>query len=205
MIELYLLLRFCQIKNLLGIKKINRKKTENEFLKKLETINNNNWRNAFIALSSLGLIDNNNIPTNIGSKYATGSFSYFCYEIYKSYIRIYIDLLMKTLINIKDKKECDNNDFFIANNNEIAEEINKLFNNKKVLFLTDSDNRYISSWLNIMRDDYKCISFEPRQSNRKIEYDISIMNETVIMSKIEENKKANEYINRMNNILKQNL
>ena len=44
-----------------GLKNFNRKEIENEFLRKIMVINNRNWRNAFITLSSLGIIDNNKI------------------------------------------------------------------------------------------------------------------------------------------------
>lgn len=37
-------------------------------------------------------------------------------------------------------------------NNEIGEIIRQKYKNKDILFLTDSNNRYISSWLNIMRE-----------------------------------------------------
>ena len=196
--ELYLCLKYCQIQMLFGKTSVDRKEAEKTFLQKLNTPNNNNWRNAFISLSSLGLIDTQNLPTIIGSKYATGTYSNFAYEMYQSYIKVYIDLLMGVLYKFKEKEK---KDVFVAKYNDIANIINKMYMNKKVMFVTDSDNRYLSSWLNIMRDDYRCIDFESRQNERTILYNIGEMNKDSIIKKINNNKLANKYIDKMNELL----
>ena len=49
-------------------KKIDRTNLENNILRRLDTPNNRNWRNAFISLSSLGFINKNNFPTENGKK-----------------------------------------------------------------------------------------------------------------------------------------
>ena len=144
--ELYLCLRYCSFKKIIGEKSISRKEAEEKFLMKLNTPNNRNWRNAFISLSSLGLIDSNNLPTHIGLMYSNMTYGEFCYEIYSSYIKEYIDLLMNVLI----KLNTSGSEKFLASNGTIGQEITNLFNGKKILFVTDSDNRYLSSWLNIM-------------------------------------------------------
>ena len=41
------------------------------------------------------------------------------------------------------------------------------------MYLTESNGRYISSWLNIMRDDYGILDFESRSNDRKLIYDIT--------------------------------
>ena len=42
-----------------------------------------------------------------------------------------------------------------------------MHDDNEILFLTESKGRYMSSWLNIMRDDYGIIDFMPRSSLRK--------------------------------------
>lgn len=197
--ELYLCLKYCQFKGVLGFEKVDRKDAETTFLCKLETPNNKNWRNAFISLSSLGLIDNNNLPTWVGAGYASLDFSEFCYEIYTSYIKDYIDLLMTILMKISEK---ENKEYFEVKYNDISEMIRELYNGKDVLFVTDSGNRYLSSWLNIMRDDFKCVEFASRSNIRKISYVINHLNRETIISKIKKNEEAYRYIKKYNELLK---
>jgi len=103
--EIYMLLRYLNFLNFKGITKAKRSDLENE-LKKLETINNNNWRNAFISLSSLGLINSNNLPTPAGIR--IGSFNHyedFLLMIYKSYLKPYLDLIMDYFTVLRSKFE----------------------------------------------------------------------------------------------------
>ncbi len=196
--ELYLCLKYCQYMKLKGVERIDRTNAENNFLRKLETPNNRNWRNAFISLCSLGLINSDNTPTYTGSLYVNKDYSEFCLEMYKSYIKEYIDLLTQVLFNISNEQL---NTFFEATYSEIGKNIGKLYANKKVLFLTDSDNRYLSSWLNIMRDDFMCLDFAPRSNNRKLVYNIEELNDNAILNRIKNNKKAYSYIEKFNLLL----
>ena len=198
--ELYICLRYLAWRKLLGDKTISRKYAEDRFLKKINTINNGNWRNVFISLSSLGLIDNNNFPTPTGNVYATGSYEDFCYSMYISYIKEYIDLVMNVLIDIKESNG-DNSESIHAQYKEISDRINSMFNGKKVLYVTDSGNRYLSSWLNIMRDDFRCIDFESGKSERKLLYNIGEMNENTIKRRISNNSLAYKYINRFTDLM----
>ena len=191
--ELYLCLKYCQFMKLKGMKKISRTYAEKTFLRKLETPNNRNWRNAFIALSSLGLINNENLPTFTGSLYANKEYSEFCLEIYKSYINEYIDLLMGVLYKISNEQL---NVCFDASYSDIGKFIGDMFSNKKVLYVTDSENRYLSSWLNIMRDDFMCLDFASRSNNRKILYNIEELNDNAIMKRIKSNETAYKYIEK---------
>ncbi|TVW07529.1 hypothetical protein AZK09_10685 [Streptococcus pneumoniae] len=79
-------------------------------------------------------------------------------------------------------------------NTEIAEKIRDKYNGKDVLFLTDSDSRYISSWLNIMRDDIGCISFEPRSAKRIINFIPKDLTSKSRCEKIEEFSVAQNYV-----------
>ena len=196
--ELYLCLKYCQYSKLKGIDKINRTHAENNFLRQLETPNNRNWRNAFISLSSLGLIDNNNLPTYTGSLYASKDYSEFCLEIYKSYIKEYIDLLTQIMLELSDYEI---NKLVDAPYSKISEKITRMFSNKKVLFVTDSGNRYLSSWLNIMRDDLMCLNFASRDNKRRILYNIGELNDTAILNRIKGNQKAYSYIDKFGSLL----
>lgn len=196
--ELFLCLRYCEYNKISGVKNINRKIAEDMFLRKLETPNNRNWRNAFISLSSLGLIDNNNLPTYIGSIYASKDYSEFCLEIYKSYIKEYIDLLTQVLLSISNNEL---NVVFNSSYEDISMKISQMFMGKKVLFVTDSGTRYLSSWLNIMRDDFMCIDFSSRSSQRKILYNISEYNDNAIINRIKKNEIAYTYLIKFNQLL----
>lgn len=135
--ELFLCLKYCQYNKICGKERINRREAEENFLRKLGTPNNNNWRNAFISLSSLGLIDENNMPTYVGSLYAVKDYSEFCLEIYKSYIKEYVDLLLQVLLSLSNSQI---NTPFISTYRDINNKISNMFANKKILFVTDSDN-----------------------------------------------------------------
>ena len=47
-----------------------------------------------------------------------------------------------------------------------------------------------------MRDDYGCITFSPRKSNRVLNYDLSELNDVAIIEKISTFTKATKYLNR---------
>ena len=68
--------------------------------------------------------------------------------------------------------------------------IKNKYNNKDIMYLTESNGRYISSWLNIMRDDYGIFDFESRTTNRKLIYNITDLKKEVIIKKIKENSVA---------------
>lgn len=193
--ELYLCLKFLQIRKMQGYLVMDRKEIEMNFLRNLETPNNKNWRNAFISLSSLNLIDRNNCPTITGARYADMSFEKFAYEMYKSYLSPYIDLMTQVLLEFGQI-----NDIVFAPYNEISKKVSRHYNNKKVLYFTESDNRYLSSWLNIMRDDFGSVLFEPRKNCRSVRYNLSELNELAIQKNIKKNSIAYKYLERFNNL-----
>ena len=86
----------------------------------------------------------------------------FAYLMYVSYIKPFVDVIMEYFNN--DKANLNKN--YIT----IIEDLKKQYNDRDVLFLTQSNGRYLSSWLNILRDDYGCIDFKSRTNNRKIIY-----------------------------------
>ncbi len=161
--EIHLCLKYLHYLVTIGTNILSRNDIEANFLQRLGTPNNRNWRNAFISLSSLGLIDGSNKPTLKGNYYAQMDFRSFAYEIYKSYIYPYIDTIINSLFPNPLLTEVD------VTYDDLKKLINKQYNNT-VQFLTESENRYISSWLNIMRDDYGMINFDARRSHRDLLY-----------------------------------
>ena len=190
--EYYILLKYLAFFHFKGENNLKRPEIENNFLKKIETQNNNNWRNAFITLSSLGLINSDNLPTPFGVILAHLHFEQFASKILMSYMRPYI----------KEIYSCFISDTVELNNQDIKEIIFQRFHNKDVLFLTESDGRYISSWLNILRDDYGCIDFHPRDKRRKIIYNPNDCNEEALQKNIKKYSKAYGYIEKYDALLK---
>ena len=190
--EIYMLLRYLCFQKLKGKNKCNRKEVEKE-LKKTETINNGNWRNAWISVSSLGFIDSNNLPTASGIEIGMLEYEDFIYLIYNSYIKPYIDTLIHYLksdtINLNKKYQ------------EIIQDIKLIFKNRDVLFLTQSNGRYLSSWFNIIRDDLGAISFKTRSNIRKINYNPMELNKSSFIQKVRENSVAYQYICKLENII----
>lgn len=191
--EGYILLKHLSLMHFKGYKVINRTQLENEFLRKIGTQNNNNWRNAFITLSSLGLITSQNLPTPFGFTLAHLTFEAFASKIMFSYMEPYVKELYE-VFNYKTTIQ--------INNQAIKDIIYQKYNNRDVLFLTESDGRYISSWLNILRDDFGCINFQPRNSYREIIYNPVELNELSLQHYIRSNSRAYEYIEKYNKLLR---
>lgn len=191
--EIYMLLRYlCSLKYR-GIKKVSRTKAE-EVLKKTNTINNGNWRNAFISLSSFGLIDSNNLPTEMGIKLSIyDNFSEFLLMMYKIYINPYINLIL----------DCFSQDgsYLKRKQKDIVEYFSERHNNKEILYFTQSQNRYIGSWLLILRDDFGCIDFQNGSSERTLNYNPLELNDDILLEKIRQYTKSNPYIANLQAIL----
>jgi hypothetical protein len=187
--ELYLLLKYLIFLSIKGENNINRKELEENTLRKLETPNNNNWRNAFISLSSLGFINSDNMPTPAGFRMGSMDYENFLLMMYKSYISPYVDVILNYF---KDDSENLN-----KKNSLICDDLRKDYSNRDVLFLTQSDSRYLSSWLSILRDDFGCLEFESRSCNREMIYDVSELNEKALLEKIKNHTRAGEYLKKL--------
>ncbi|MBM7641796.1 hypothetical protein [Streptococcus loxodontisalivarius] len=188
--EHYILLHFLKLLHEFK-KDLNRRKIEKDYLIDINVINNGNWRNAFISLSSYGLIGRNSQLTNVAFSLMGLSVFEFINYVYRDYISPFIDEIMAILIDNVDAKT----GVVSLNNREIAQKIRDKHNGRDILFLTDSDSRYISSWLNIMRDDIGCISFEPRKPERKINFTPSELTDEQRCKKIKEFSIAQKFIN----------
>lgn len=191
--EFYLLLQYLMFLKVIGKVNSNRKEIEKNFLIKLNVPNNGNWRNAFISLSSLGFINDNNSLTQAGTTMALLPYETFAVKMYNAYIKPYIREFYIVFNNYEKE--------FELSNQEIKEMISKNWKNKDILFLTESNGRYISSWLNLMRDDFGMISFESRSNHRKIIYNPLILNDAELERLIKENSIAYKYIQKYYDIL----
>ena len=192
--ECYLLLKYINYKMSLDLSQsnsINRKQAENQ-LRNINTTNHRNWRNAFITLSSLGFINSDNYLTISGRNLVMLKFEDFAFEIYKGYIKPYVDHLLDVIHTNADK-----NQIATLSNQSICQKLKNLYNGKDILFLTESKGRYISSWLNIIRDDLGCISFEPRNKERTINYIPSKVSENEMKKMISKNFKNNKDIQQI--------
>ncbi|CAM11340.1 hypothetical protein PA0005 [Candidatus Phytoplasma australiense] len=162
--ELYFWLKEIHNLNIISYKKIHRKKDiEDNIIKQNKKIFyknillENNPRNALITLSSLGLVDYNNVLTDIGQNIATLDLENFCLKLIKDYFQDIVEVLLFALDELgkkQNKKYLEKISY-----NQIVEVIKKEFDNQDILFLTDSQNRYISSWMNVLKKDLGCINF----------------------------------------------
>lgn len=190
--ELYMLLRYLCFLRLRNIACVNRREVE-QVMMKTNTINNRNWRNVWIGLSSLGLIDSNNMPTQKGIELGMFDINKFLLVMYKSYVKPYADMLMNYFyenpINLNKSLK------------DIKQDFLNMYNNHEILFFTQSETRYLSSWLNILRDDFGCLDFQTRSNHRILNYTPSMLNDDFLLDSIKRHTKANPYINNLQAIL----
>ena len=191
--EYYILLQYLLYLTNKGVNSNNRKELEQNLIK-INVINNGNWRNAFITLSNLGLINHSNSLTKAGKQLAIMSYSEFAYSMYNAYTSVYFHEIL----------QCFDHDIQIITNLDFSEKIKRRYSGRDVLYLTQSNNRYISSWLNIMRDDFGIIKFESRNSERKLMYNPNELTKEAFIRKIEENSIAQQYLERYYKLINRN-
>ena len=75
-------------------------------------------------------------------------------------------------------------------------EVRKKHKQKDVLFVTESKGRYISSWLNIFRDDFGFLNFEPRKTDREINYNPLNVSKKELTNKIIQYSKVDFYLKK---------
>ena len=184
--ELYIILKYLDKKFKNYTQSISRTDFEKNYLREFKTPNNNNWRNAFISLSGLGFISNKNLLTEVGKKFSQLNFPEFCaniaFDFYKPYIVEIFSILEKSpSISLQ----------------EIITQIRKNNDQKDILFLTESSTRYLSSWLNMFRDDLGFLTFKPRSNERIINYNPLKLSKQEFVKYIEKFNKAKNYIDKL--------
>lgn len=125
--------------------------------------NPGNARNIGISLSSLGLIDAFNRPTSIGFDFAEKSYGGFVTEILNDYLYPYVNTIFRALLDLSVERTN-----LVMTWSDLKENIKRIWGNKDVMFLTESENRYISSWMNILRDDVGAIDFTPNAQTKEV-------------------------------------
>ncbi|TQR60557.1 hypothetical protein DMC01_05220 [Campylobacter troglodytis] len=201
--EFYFLLRVLVIYKLKRIK-IHRQELEKELIHRLTMLNNklempniNGLRNMFITLNQLGLIVNN-IPTERGFILANLDYSDFALQFFE-YLRPYFEVLLGILEKNSDLEQ-----------SKIFDLISQKYGGKEVIWLAEfqkkdrgKNTRYISSYLNILRDGYGVLDFAPRSSNRKILFNPLQTNERAFKEHIEKFSKYNDYKEIFERILRE--
>ena len=87
---------------------------------------------------------------------------------------------------------------------DIKQDFLDMYNGNEILFLTQSKTRYLSSWLNILRDDFGCIEFDSNRGKnikRKLNYNPAVLNDEFLLKEIQKYSKANPYIANLQAIL----
>ena len=161
--ELYICLKYLAKETIINPKCVLSRKNIELQLEKIQTINNKNWRNVFISLSSLGFINSENKLTETGLIMSNNSYDDFIIEMYRSYLKPYVDEIMSVFVKYNTVE-------ISITNQKLCVYLKEKYNDKEILFLTESKGRYMSSWLNILRDDFGCIGFNPRDSLRRLKY-----------------------------------
>lgn len=190
--EIYMLLRYLCVQKLKGVQAVNRKEIE-MIMQKTNSINNNNWRNVWISLSSFGFIDSKNMPTKSGSEFGMMVLHEFLRMMYQSYIKPYVDILMNYFSQNPERLN-----YTLS---QIKQDFLDAYAGQEILFFTQSNTRYLSSWLNILRDDFGCIDFASRNTNRTLNFNPSSLNDEFLSQQIRQFTKANPYIANLNAIL----
>ena len=113
--------------------------------------------------------------------------------MYKSYVKPYADMLMNYFyenpINLNKSLK------------DIKQDFLNMYNNHEILFFTQSETRYLSSWLNILRDDFGCLDFQTRSNHRILNYIPYMLNDDFLLDSIKRHTKAMPYINNLQAIL----
>jgi hypothetical protein len=126
-------------------------------LKKI-IVNKGNAINIGITLHGLGFIDQENRLTAEGQRHLRMDYHEFCKNLCHDQIKPYVNLMVSILVEIASAKG-HKHDCIKTDLKEIHKKVKAKYNGNDVLYMTESGIRYISSWLNIMRDDLGIISF----------------------------------------------
>jgi len=132
-------------------------------LSSLRSPNPGNGRNISISLSSFGFINSENELTLLGYEFSQLNFIEFTMRLIEEYLYSYVNTLMTVLL------EHQNKEITWTVVKESCKEIWSVPSDREIEFFTESGNRYISSWMNILRDDIQCISFPPKANKKVVE------------------------------------
>lgn len=189
--ELYYLLKIIATYQMKS-KNINRKDIENSLKDRVKTINSGGWRNAFITLSSLGFINKDGL-SEAGFSFANKGYDYFAYAIFK-YLEPFFSLLIEIL---KENGLRINGEINISNGEIFDLIIDKYGEIRFLAEITNKDSsdntRYISSYLNLLRDDFAIFNFSPRSNLKKFLFDPTQSTDKAFKDHIKQYSKINNF------------
>lgn len=145
----------------------------------------------FITLSTLGLINKRNNLTQAGFSLSQLPYPQFALKLFE-YLKPFFTYLITTISEKTQQQECN------CSNKELFEAMYKKYG--EIAFLTEyqekdatPNTRYISSYLNILRDDYGVIDFLPRSSVRKFLCNPLDLNEKAFLQHIKKHSLIKKY------------
>jgi len=122
--------------------------------------NKGNARNIGITLRGLGFIDRENRLTAEGQRHLRMTYEDFCKKLALNQLAPFLNLIMIALVEIALEKGNNLNKIILDNLEELRQKIISHYG-QNVLYVTDSKTRYISSWMNILKEDLGAVSFKP--------------------------------------------
>ena len=80
---------------------------------------------------------------------------------------------------------------------DLNKQIKLNYQGRDVLFITQAETKYISSWLNIFRDDFGFLDFKSKKVDRKIQYNPLNISRESLINKIKIFSKAKAYLEQL--------
>ena len=186
--ELFIVIKFLKSKFSSNLKTISRSDLERLLIKNFKVINNGNWRNAFISLTGMGFLNKKNNLSEKGKEISKLNYFDFCVMTFFDYMKPYVDNIFPILLKDRNISLFNLNKQIRSNNG-----------GKEVLFVTQAETKYISSWLNIFRDDFGFINFAPKKTDREINYNPLKISKKDLLNNIKKYNKIKKYISNLRN------
>ena len=167
-------------------KKLLRTDLEKLLIKNFKVINNGNWRNAFISLAGMGFLNKKNNLSVKGKEISKLNYYEFSSMVFFDYMKPYVDEIFPIIYK--------NNSISLL---DLNKQIKLNYQGRDVLFITQAETKYISSWLNIFRDDFGFLDFKSKKVDRKIQYNPLNISRESLINKIKIFSKAKAYLEQL--------
>ena len=184
--ELYIVIKFLEKNFSLTKKKLLRTDLEKLLIKNFKVINNGNWRNAFISLAGMGFLNKKNNLSVKGKEISKLNYYEFSSMVFFDYMKPYVDEIFPIIYK--------NNSISLL---DLNKQIKLNYQGRDVLFITQAETKYISSWLNIFRDDFGFLDFKSKKVDRKIQYNPLNISRESLINKIKIFSKAKAYLEQL--------
>lgn len=156
-----------------------------DLLNLIQSPNLGNGRNISISLSSFGFINSENELTILGYEFSQLNFIEFTMRLIDEYLYPYVNTLMTVLLEHQNK---------LVTWNIVKDSCKAIWSvpsNREIEFLTESDTRYISSWMNILKDDIQCVSYLSKTQKKVVNIIYNPLPGLPNVSQLIKNKKIN--------------